>query len=552
MAQFSLLSCQLNAVDPNAELEVGDTYLVRFKKPNKLIWIGVIIPEEVGPRRHTGKRPVGATPTNDGEWTTSGRARKYSVYLPGCNTYRWIGTDDMFTIEARPPSMKAELSDKPVAKLFRSILAIVKQKPSLQFWLDMIKVERKEKGDLVTTDLKLCVPTGYNIVLGEGDCSASKPLHPNKRTLGELSAQEPLSKVQASSNSFSTSRALTALNRDEFSGSAEQDDSLFVSPGTGAGTMNAIVANTDMITDPNGDMSTQTSATVHGFYEAGEPTIDGLQTPPVNPLSPEASMEVEVEVEAPNQPHRESIRIKPNPLMEIREYIFGTPVQDLVKTAFSNEFEILQNIEFVQAIVEMTHGPQGAFIRSFFETDDFCPRLILKNSEANAGDSDIDDEEQATLRIGDVRLIGTRYKLEDVYSDNVLHEHIIALGELYIHARRLRLDALIDKIVLKLQVAWNSYQGLSMLEDLLAVARGVFDAGNVSDSFDGMQNWVVAFLADIMLLFLYKYGAEFNRAMNGCPLLRNAVFEKYAKKLRESPERYANPLVWLRSRGVET
>lgn len=70
-------------------------------------------------------------------------------------------------------------------------------------------------------------------------------------------------------------------------------------------------------------------------------------------------------------------------------------------------------------------------------------------------------------------------------------------------------------------------------------------------SFDVMQNWLVAFIADIMPLFYYKYGAEFNRAMNDCPFLRDAVFEKYAKKLRESPERYANPLVWLRSRGVK-
>lgn len=219
--------------------------------------------------------------------------------------------------------------------------------------------------------------------------------------------------------------------------------------------------------------------------------------------------------------------------------------------AICNEFEVLQNIYFVQEILGMMQGPQGVFIRSFIETDDFCPRLILKDPETNTEDSDTDDEEQATLRIGDVRLIGTRYELEGVHSTNVLHEHIIALGELYMLARRLRLGALIDKIVTKLQVAWNSYQGLSMLVDLLAVARGVFDASNVSASFDGMQNWFVAFIADVIPLFLYKYGAEFNQAMNDCPILRSAVFEKYAKRLSESPERYANPLVWLRSRGVK-
>lgn len=224
--------------------------------------------------------------------------------------------------------------------------------------------------------------------------------------------------------------------------------------------------------------------------------------------------------------------------------------------AIRNEFEILQSIDFVQGIMEMTQGPQGDFLRSFFETDDFYPRLILKALEATPEDSNAGDEEQATLRIGDVRLIGTRYELEDVHSATDLHRHIIALGELYMYARRFQINALVGKIVLKLQVAWNSYPGLSMLVDLLTFARGVFDAGNVSASFDAMQfdamqNWIVAFIADIMPLFFYKYGAEFNRAMDDCPCLRNAVFEKYAKKLRESPERYANPLVALRSRGLE-
>jgi hypothetical protein len=219
--------------------------------------------------------------------------------------------------------------------------------------------------------------------------------------------------------------------------------------------------------------------------------------------------------------------------------------------AFCNKFEFLRVIDFVKGILETTKGPQGVFIQAFFETNDFCPRLILKDPEASTEDSDADDEEQATLRIGDVRLIGTRYELEDVHSANVLHEHIIALGELYMLARRLRLDALIEKIVMKLQVSWNSYQGLSMLVDFLAVARKIFDPSNVSVSFDGMQNWFVAFLADIMPLFFYKYGAEFNQTINDCPILRSAVFEKYAKKLSESPERYANLLGWLRTRGVK-
>ncbi|KAJ5818563.1 hypothetical protein N7474_004154 [Penicillium riverlandense] len=549
MAQFSLLSSRLKAVDLNAELEISNTYLVRFQKPNKMIWIGVVIPENIGPRRHTNKRPAEARPTS-GEWTTPATDRMYSVYLPGCNTFRWIGTKQTFTIEASPPSIKEDLIDRPVAKLFRSVLAIVKQKPSLQFWLDMLKQEQQEKGR-TTTDLRLCMPNGYNIVLEEDGQSASepsvpdKPAVPDKPSVLDDCVQEPPSKVQATSHSFSTSRALAVSNGDEFSNSVEQDNAMFVPFDADAGTRNPA-----MNADTDGDMSTQTSATVHGFYFADEPTIDGLTTPPVNPPSPEASMEeVEVEVEARNQSHGESIEIRPAPLDEFPELLFDMPLLDFVKTAISNDSEVLRNIHLAKGILEMLQSPQGFFIRSFFKTHDFCPCLILKDPEASAEDSD--NEEQATLRIGDVRMIGTRYKLEDVHSADVLRGPIIALGELYMLAGRLRLDALIDKIVMKLQVVWNSYEGVSMLADLLTVAREIFDASNVSASFDGMQNWFVAFIADIMPLFLYKNGAEFNQVMSDCPILRDAVFEKYSKKLSESPERYANPLVWLRRRGVK-
>ena len=121
--------------------------------------------------------------------------------------------------------------------------------------------------------------------------------------------------------------------------------------------------------------------------------------------------------------------------------------------AFCNEFEYVQNITLAQGILEMKQGPLGACIRSFFETGDFSPRLILKDPETYTytEDSGYEYEEHATLRIGDVRMIGTRYELEGVHSASVLPEHIAALGDLYLLARRLRLDAVIDKIIMKLQ-----------------------------------------------------------------------------------------------------
>jgi hypothetical protein len=214
----------------------------------------------------------------------------------------------------------------------------------------------------------------------------------------------------------------------------------------------------------------------------------------------------------------------------------------------------MDHLNIVNEIMTVEEGSKGEYIRSFLLNGDFCPCLVVKGfGEASPENSDNagDGRQRATLRIGDVRRIGTTYELEGVGCAEDLHEHILTLGELYMYARRLRLEKLVDKIVLKLQVAWNSYQGVAILGDFLAVARDVFDPNNVAASFDGMQNWLISFMADTMQIYQYKYGKEFFLTMQDYPVLRNAVFDKYAEKLRENPERYADPRVWLRSRGIE-
>lgn len=79
------------------------------------------------------------------------------------------------------------------------------------------------------------------------------------------------------------------------------------------------------------------------------------------------------------------------------------------------------------------------------------------------------------------------------------------------------MEGLVELITFKLQVARNSFPGISQLGPILDVANMVFSGGYAQK--DALRSWLVPFMADKQDLYFYGCSARFWELMRSNAVL---------------------------------
>ena len=177
---------------------------------------------------------------------------------------------------------------------------------------------------------------------------------------------------------------------------------------------------------------------------------------------------------------------------------------------------------------------------------EFEPRIVQILNQSTESTSDTQSEEP---QIGDITHLNRNYRLEGITDSKTLQQEIIALGTFYRYARRFNKPALVEKITTKLQIAWNSYPGLSQLDPILDVAKIAFQDG--IEKIDVLQEWILMFIADTKDLFPVACNTKYWDVMRSFPVLMEAVNARRDELLRVDPGKYSDVRVLLRERGFE-
>lgn len=192
-------------------------------------------------------------------------------------------------------------------------------------------------------------------------------------------------------------------------------------------------------------------------------------------------------------------------------------------------------------------------VRSWLKIREFVPRLVQLNDQelsSIASQSSAPSTESFGERsIGDVQGIHRKYHLEVVSDSKALGDIILSLGKLYHAVRHFALDGLVDLITRKLQVAWNSYPGISQLAPILEVTAMAFSGS--PNKRDNLRTWLAAFIADTLDLHYYACSDKYWEVMRGNRSLHDEVCHRRNDLIQGHPERYADVRAMLRSRGIE-
>jgi hypothetical protein len=83
------LTTGLKAIDRSTDLQDGQSYIVNYENRaignRRDLWLGIIVPTQLGPQKLVAKkRPRHAKP-QEGEWDTPIKDRVHMFYLPGKN-----------------------------------------------------------------------------------------------------------------------------------------------------------------------------------------------------------------------------------------------------------------------------------------------------------------------------------------------------------------------------------------------------------------------------------------------------------------------------------
>lgn len=206
--------------------------------------------------------------------------------------------------------------------------------------------------------------------------------------------------------------------------------------------------------------------------------------------------------------------------------------------------------------LDVEDQPEAEQICMFLNSGHFNPRVVEVKDPVpfanNAGEENSNDEGQ-TRQIGDILRIGRKLQLQGIQlqgNDDIkgLQKLILSLGRLYKQARIFDIKLLMENVIQKLQIAWNSYPGIYPLKPLIEVVR-IVDPVHLAAN-DPFREWIVLFIAETIDLFQYEDGKKFWKVMNSYPLLRMEINDKRSEFLKNNPERYMDVQALLRSRGV--
>ncbi|KAJ5155888.1 hypothetical protein N7492_008691 [Penicillium capsulatum] len=507
------------------ELTPGEAYVARFKNPcngyRTDLWMAIILRANSQPGNRLYGRPKGAKPES-GSWNTPLSERVYPVYLPGRNTYRYLAVHDLFVLEANVPLLFSQGSKHEGAAIFRDLHRIAQKNPGLEFWEQMADKETQAKGRR-GRELSLVLPDDFDHVLG----NITDP--ENTKDEDDRVFSPSLTQVEAVASDTKPPRAALTktppVMSQPLSSSETKDDSAATTaiplgfPGESSSFLSYVRGQS---------LAVESSLIDHQLRE----TFGTLKS----------SGEIQIKIEDGSIPLTE----------EEKDSVFDISLRQALENIFLEKPGSVELLAIFTDTVAVQKRPESQQIQSFLKTGEFVPRLVQVNHPSrilSGPDGKSSANEAKEAQVGDCYGFGRRYQLEGVNNSDDLCKHILALGRLYQQARRFGLGALTGMITLKLQVAWNSYPGLCQLEPLLGVVEMAFK-DKISDTQDNLQAWLIKFVADILDLIYYSYSNQFWKVMNGNPPLQRILFEHRLKLVQVAPEKYTDPRVLLRMRGI--
>lgn len=443
--------------------------------------------------------------------------------------------------------------------MFRQIHKIARKKPGLLFWEKMAEEETHTKGKRSRT-LELIIPDGFQDALEEGQ-EEDGYVASHENTEEYVPVSNRLERGPSTPANERTSTGAIDLEGDEVmqsSSSSAHDRPTTSSRPSGTsevGNLALAIRNQVPVSFP-GENSSFLSYVTRG--ELGQPsdtnqasgssdriTAFPLFTPrhrgSLGSTGASGTIRTKTEDDSQPEPDNERTGIFDLTLRDALEYIFLQKDEAADILAVFNDSVLVQN------------RPESEQIKSFITSGEFVPRIVQVNDptrNTNAADGNEPSGDSADLQVGDRHGFGRRYQLQGINNSDDLGKHIISLGHLYRQARRFNLVALINMITLKLQVAWNSYPGLSQLEPLLEVVSMAFQ-NNSDDNKDQLQAWLISFMADTLDLIYFACSGRFWEVMQGNSALQRAVFAARSDIVAKNPEKYSDARVLIRSRGID-
>ena len=439
---------------------------------------------------------------------------------------RWIIFNDLFILGIRIPFHFNKPSTRNDAKAFRRVFRIAKQHPTLQFWLEMANHETSIKGKS-GTEVFIAVPDGYGAMYGGessdddggGDGSDADGL--DEPESGDRSA-----KVQATSSSFSASRLIGPFGKRPEARSAS-----LRFPGE--------TSSFPSYSQPN------PSGTTHARQGSPKQAFPVVLRRTQLPKFPESK--------GPRIEHG-NVRLKTEDKTDhgsAKTSVFDLTLRSALQHVFLQEDDAAEILGIFRGVFETQDQPEFLQVQSWLRSHEFAPLLVQVNDQPRRAADSNASLNVASRQIGDILNIHRKYHLAAVSDSADLQDKIISLGRLYRQARSYEMTQLIDLIRLKLQAAWNSYPGLAQLQPTLQVTMMAFSQEPAGCKHDNLQKWLIEFIADTHDLFLYDCPGNFWAVMHDLPDLYTEISKVRTEMHTKSPQRYADIVSLIRSRGIE-
>ena len=239
---------------------------------------------------------------------------------------------------------------------------------------------------------------------------------------------------------------------------------------------------------------------------------------------------------------------------EQRDLIFGMNLRQILSNLLLKNILHPGILHVLRSAVDIQYRPEAENIRSYLNSNEFTPRIIHVSESAfpmNANEISKSKDKKQVRQIGDISNLGQWRQLEGINNSDDLSTQIMCLGSLYKEAQSFDMTELMDLIVVKFQIAWNSYLGLHQLHPLIETIRIIDPKHLTTPLKDPFQKWIVDFIVETLDLFQYACGKRFWEIMKAYPFLYSDASGKRKELLKVDQEKFIDLRVLVRNRGVE-
>ncbi|CAG8099928.1 unnamed protein product [Penicillium salamii] len=538
-------------------LKSGEAFVIRYKNPLRNhktdVWIGVILPHMFGPESHSKRRPPFAQP-EEGDWTKHPKDRVYSVYLPGRNMYRWVGFNDMFILDEWTFNVMRKMGRQDESKVWDDLVEIMGTKPDMSFWKEMSLQEVGTKGKR-GREVYIVMPykdgEGHDAEEEEEEegSGGEAGSHSLKSELGDM--EESPSKVQATKKSFSASRksykpsgspniqgiggrGMSEVPQSEKNIKSETDDTAqqprVLQPRRQTGSR--LLINQD---PASRSLSSALSSTTKSFHpgsvvsrltlDCNVPMVAGESSPSPGSPSPTA------------KDHYTKI-----------DRVLQQVINDDVSWAFHQHLEFQKQPEFRDLRTWVIHETYRPHVELPDPTED--PQDLPEYSALTTANG------ETVIRVlGDILNLNQEYRLRGFRDPKTRQEGIVSLGIIYQHIKSLvtrdqNMQKLVSTIARKLQIAWNSYAGISLCQPLLNIAFVAFGDGYDHERPDLIQQWFFKFFAQTFAFFYHDCHEKFLEFLRADEAVQKQIFDLRAEFNRRQPIMNEDIRVLLMTRRI--